>query len=276
MINAIAFSKDRACQLELLLYTIKKNAPGVFNVNIIYTFSNEEFKRGYDVVKEKYPEFNFVQQTDNFKDDTLKLLNSNYEFSTFFTDDDIIYKPINSSEEIENLIKSDEDVFCFSLRLGENVTHCYTMNCENILKNQEVIEDKFIKWNWAVHYVDFGYPLSVDGHVFRTKEILKLVRNTPFHSPNTLEGNLQTFDNFPREKMVAYKTNVLVNTPNNIVNNTHPNLNGQKFAMSAKALNDKLLSGETLEFEAMDFSNIVGCHQELEFKFKTNTLINNL
>jgi hypothetical protein len=276
MINAIAFSKDRACQLELLLYTIKKNAPGVFNVNVIYTFSNEEFKKGYDVVKEKYPEFNFVQQTDNFKDDTLKLLNSSYEFTTFFTDDDIIYKPIKSSEEIENLIKSDEDVFCFSLRLGENVTYCYTMNCENILKNQEVIEEKFIKWNWAVHYVDFGYPLSVDGHIFRTKEILKLVRNTPFHSPNTLEGNLQTFDNFPREKMVAYKTNVLVNTPNNIVNNTHPNLNGQKFAMSAKALNDKLLSGETLEFEAMDFSNIVGCHQELEFKFKTSTLINNL
>lgn len=267
MINAIIFSKDRACQLDLLLYSIFKNAPDVFNLNVLYHVTEEEYAKGYEEVKSRFPTVKFVLQ-NNFKEDTLNLMSKSYEYTTFFTDDDIIYRPIGSVEEVTDMIKNDEDVLCFSLRLGENTKFCYTMNCENILKNQEVINDKFIKWNWSVHYVDFGYPLSVDGHVFRTGDITKLVRNTPFHSPNTLEGNLQSFDNFPREKMAAYKTSVLVNTPNNIVNTTHPNLNGQKYAMSVKALNDKFLAGECLDLESLDFSDIKGCHQELEFKFR--------
>jgi hypothetical protein len=51
-INSIIFSKDRASQLHLLINSLYKNAPGIFNLNVLYTFSNEDFEKGYEKLKE--------------------------------------------------------------------------------------------------------------------------------------------------------------------------------------------------------------------------------
>ena len=83
-----------------------------------------------------------------------------------------------------------------------------------------------------------------------------------------MEAGLQIFDNYPKELMAAYKTSVLVNSPNNIVQNTFPNRKGEKHSLSTKELNDKYLGGEIIDYDFIDFSNIRGCHQELELKFK--------
>lgn len=267
MINAIIFSKDRAAQLRLLIYSIQKNAPHAFKLSVIHKSSNDSFKEGYEKVKSEFGGIcNFVEQTADFKQDVLSLLNSDSEFSCFFTDDDIIYQQFDVNKTTD-IIKADGDVFCFSLRLGVNTNFCYSMNTPNVLKNYDDSGDT-IKWQWNVHYLDFGYPLSVDGHIFRTKEILKLTKNVGFTNPNTYEAALQAFENFPREKMASFKNSVLVNTPNNIVNTTFNNRNGLTHAASVKELNDDLLSGKIIDMESMDFSNIIGCHQEIEFKYK--------
>ena len=267
MINAIIFSKDRAAQLRLLLYSIKKNSPETFRLNVIYTYSSPFFKKGYEKLMEEFSEIcNFVDQTDNFKQDVLNLLDSEDKYSCFFTDDDIIYKTFDSEHIIKSL-EDDSDVFCFSLRLGTNVNFCYTMNTENILKNYEDL-NSLIKWDWTVHYLDFGYPLSVDGHIFRTKDIFKLTRKVAFTNPNSFEGNLQMFDNFPKEKMVAFKESVLVNTPNNLVNSTHPNRHSIEHGKTTLELNMEYLKGDLIDLESMDFSKITGCHQEIEFQYK--------
>ena len=269
MINAIIFSKDRASQLRLLIYSIQKNAPHAFNLNVIYKHSNDEFKQGYEKVKSEFSSLcNFVEQTDNFKQDVLNLLDSDSELSCFFTDDDIIYNSFDV-DVVENVIKSDEDIFCFSLRLGKNTTFCYTMNTPNVFKNYEEI-DGVLKWDWTVHYIDFGYPLSVDGHVFHTKDILKLTKKVAFKDPNTFEAGLQIFDYFPKQKMAAFSNSVLVNTPNNIVNTSINNLNGLTYGVTAKDLNKDYLEGKIIDMESMDFSDIKGCHQEIEFKYKNN------
>lgn len=267
MINSIVFSKDRAAQLRLLIYSIQKNVPHAFKLNVIYKYSNESFKAGYDKLINEFGGIcNFVEQTEDFKQDVLDLLKSDSEFSCFFTDDDIIYKSFDVNRVLENM-RSDEDAFCFSLRLGTNVKFCYTMNMENVLGDFEDL-DNVIKWDWTTRYLDFGYPLSVDGHIFKTKDISKLSKLVSFNNPNTFEGNLQSFDNFPKTKMISFKESVLVNTPNNIVNDTHPNRSGQKHNISVKDLNDDYLSGKIIDMESMIFDNIIGCHQEIEFKYK--------
>lgn len=267
MINAIIFSKDRAPQLRLLIYSIQKNAPHAFNLNVIYKHSNDSFKNGYEKVKNEFFSIcNFVEQTDNFKEDVINLLNSESEYSCFFTDDDIIYKPF-SMDEVKSTIASDDDVFCFSLRLGTNTTFCYAMNTPNVFKNYDQTND-ILKWDWTVHYLDFGYPLSVDGHIFRTKDILKLTKKVGFTNPNTYEAGLQIFDTFPKFKMASFEHSVLVNTPNNIVNTSFANRNGLTYGASVDGLNKDYLEGKIIELESMDFSNIIGCHQEIEFKYK--------
>lgn len=267
MIQTICFSKDRASQLRLLLISIARNSPNVFNLNILYKSSNEDYDRAYKKLQEEniISGINWIPET-NFKQQTIELLESQSEFSCFFTDDDIIYRPF-SITEITDKLKSDNDVFCFSLRLGTNVTWCYTMNASNVLGDY-TDEGNTIKWEWSKRYLDFGYPLSVDGHIFRTKEILKLSKAISFHNPNTFEGNLQIFDNYPKEFMTSFKESVLVNSPSNIVNDTHPNLNGNKFSYTQQELNEKFLQGLNIDLDSIDFSKIIGCHQELEFKFK--------
>lgn len=266
MINAIIFSKDRASQLRLLLYSIQKNAPHAFNLNVVYTYSNDEFKKGYEKLKDEFSSLcNFVYQTDNFKEDVLNLLNSESEFSCFFTDDDIIYKPFDI-ESVKSSIREDDDVFCFSLRLGKNINFCYAMNTPNVFRDYSE-QNNVLKWDWSVHYLDFGYPLSVDGHIFRTKDILKLTRKVGFTNPNTYEASLQIFDSFPKNKMTSFSESVLVNTPNNIVNTSFANRNGLTHGVEVKDLNDEYLSGNVIDLDSMDFTDIKGCHQELEFKY---------
>ena len=78
MINAIIFSKDRAAQLRLLIYSIQKNAPHVFNLNVIYTSSNEEFNKGYEKVKEEFSSLcNFVVRKGSKA--TLRRYSSSFE-----------------------------------------------------------------------------------------------------------------------------------------------------------------------------------------------------
>jgi hypothetical protein len=267
MINAIIFSKDRAAQLRLLIYSIQKNAPHAFNLNVIYTSSNEEFNKGYEKVKGEFSSLcNFVKQTDNFKGDVLNLLDSDSELSCFFTDDDIIYKSF-SVESVKNSINNDEDVFCFSLRLGKNTNFCYAMNTPNVFRDYSE-SDGTLSWDWSVHYLDFGYPLSVDGHIFKTKDILKLTKKVGFTNPNTFEAALQIFESFPKNKMTSFPESVLVNTPNNIVNTSFANRNGLTHGADVKELNKNYLAGSVIDLESMDFSNVIGCHQEIEFKYK--------
>jgi len=272
MLHSIIFSKDRACQLKLTLSSFKKNASdfiGHGQVDIIYLASNDKFQEAYDFLIKEYENtsVSFIKQTVNFKEDLLSVLKSDIEYTSFFTDDDIIFKPIKTEDILKHL--KDDDVFCFSLRLGENVKWCYTMGCDNVLHNQEDWDD-FIKWDWTKHYLDFGYPLSVDGHVFRTSDIYKLIKKTTFTNPNTLEAGLQMFDNFPRDKMASYKHSVLVNSPANMVQEVFNNKRGEEHGISAIELNDRFLSGEEIDLDVLDFSKIKGCHQEIEFKFKKN------
>jgi hypothetical protein len=254
MINGIVFSKDRAAQLKLFLDSFQINAKDVFDLKILYTSSNEDFNKGYERLIEIYPDFNWIKESGNFKQDVLNALeDTDSVYTSFFTDDDIIYRPLNEEE--------------MTSKLEENVTKCYTQRCDNVII-PDFEDDKYIRWNWQVHYVDFGYPLSVDGHIFRTKEILKLTKKVPFHNPNSYEGRLQMFDNYPKKNMWAYKHSALVNSPSNIVQSTAPNRNGEEFGISAKELNDAFLSGKEIDYDAIDFSDITGCHQELELPFK--------
>jgi len=233
MISLIIFSFDQPASLRALLESIQKKAKSIFKINVLYKTSSETIEIEYLKLTTEFIGINYVSQKD-FKKQTIELLDSSLEHVCFFSDGDIIYGNIQ-----DDLLEcfDNQNIFCFSLRLGKNIEYCYRLSCNNVfIPSGE--NEKHVWWNWVKHYSDFGFPLSLNGHIFRTKEIKKLVKNTNFNDVNSLEEGLQAFDNFPKEEMASYLNSVVVNN----------------------------ISSEIINYDLIDFSEINSCYKKLEIK----------
>lgn len=269
-INAIVFSSDKASQLKLFLDSVNKNASEIFKLNVIINYTDNDYKKAYDIVicDSQYNHVNFIYSEDDFKGYVLDFMNYNSEYTCFFLDDDVIYKEI-SLEDITNPIKADDDVVCFSLRLGKNTTKCYTLGAENVM-NYMIKSGDTMKWDWTLHYLDFGYPFSMNGHIFRKSDIYKLVRKSKFSNVEELEMALYEYtDVFPRNMMVSYTESRLVNIPCGRVQMSLDDemtiaLKESESRIRRKSMNNLFLNGSFINLESIDFSNIEGCHQKVD------------
>jgi hypothetical protein len=274
MINIIIFSKDRAMQLHLLLESILLNFDVEdYKLNILYKASNDEFNRGYNIIRDLFPQFNYKKE-ESFKSDLLSLLHDS-EYTVFFTDDDIIYKPLKITKNEINNIFTFSNANCFSLRLGLNTTNCYTMQRLNKLNKYDThsfyhdisLIEPIISWKVSDGTNDYAYPMSVDGHIFKTPFIKYLCETLEYTNPNLFEAFLS---NFSRPEMIisSYKHSKLVNTPINRVQETFQNISGIKFNYSAEDLNEMYLDGVIIDINKMNFSEILAPHQEIQPIFK--------
>lgn len=276
--HLIIFSRNRASQLNLLLDSIIENSNNIFDkVSIIFR-AELGFIDGYQKIISSqinkkinihwYKE-NHLENNLDFNSILKNVIDETIPFTTFMVDDNILYNKIESTqEEILNTIK--EDVICFSLRLGENCTYSHPANQNYSLKNHASY-DNFIFFNWSTQEPgDFAYPLSVDGHIYKTKFIKSAFDAIPFNNPNTLEANLQHLLRYIPYKVYSLKESVLVGVPVNLVNDSFNNRNGLKYPISVETLNEKFLNGEKINLNALNFSDINGPHKELEYVFKKN------
>jgi len=95
MINAIIFSKDKACQLELLLRSIRRNTSNLFDIKVIYEASNGVFNQGYEKLKEEtfyhtkrdvnFPVRWHERTEDNISLDILNILNEDRDLMRIYS-----------------------------------------------------------------------------------------------------------------------------------------------------------------------------------------------
>ena len=196
MISAVVFSKNRAAQLHLALHSIKKNFPDISDISVLYTYTDDEFKQGYEIAQEHFPSMDRVSwvEESQFKKDTMDILEKANSHMCFFTDDDIVYRKVfDSAEKICSVFDEYPDLFTVSLRLGKN-TYMQNMwrgiHCE-FPQQTAMIDSKYVLWNWRTLISPDGYysyAFSVDGHIYRTQEIINILSKYDFHTPNALEG----------------------------------------------------------------------------------------
>lgn len=257
--KAIVFSRDRPMQLDLLLTSLEQNAPGIFDVTVISHTRQEVFQEGYAICAQEHSEVRFmVEDGLTYQVRSLAL---GPELVTFFTDDDVLYRPLASIPDLY------EDWICFSLRLGDNTTYCYPLDCEQ--PRPAASFDHPVIWAWEQYEGDFGYPMSLDGHVFRGQDLLPILHTRHFSNPNWLEEILtRDAKTIGRPLMACFHESRLVGLPLNRVNETTPNRNGDTHPYSVQELNDRYLSGERIDLTALDFSDIRGAHQEIPLVFR--------
>ena len=288
-LSIVIFSKDRAAQLDLCLKSIHENLSNLsehWNIYIIYTSSSKEFKDGYkQLMKEWYSQPNAIYflPEDKYKGfrKTLEYCMKHWEdYVLFFTDDDIVYKEF---EHTFNILKAKfenyDNLLSISLRLGCNTfiqdqyenRMCFVPDA--VIKTEKTI----VTWDWKEESMlheetNFGYPFSLDGHVYRTKDAKWIIENTPkYHNPNTLEAKVHRIHVMDTEyavnladEMGCFKKSYVVNAPINRVQETFTNSAGIFFEGQPEELNSLFLKGKRLTLDGMDFSTIIGAHQELK------------
>jgi hypothetical protein len=273
MINVVIFSKDRAAQLELLLRSFKQffREWSSLNVSVVYKASTFDFEKGYDLCINNHPEFTYVNEDlQSFKDATLASVKHENPF-TFFLVDDIVFKePISMLDpEFEHFSQSADSI-CLSLRLHAGINYCYPI-AQYVPPPMEITEGKN-EWSWLGEQGDWGYPLSVDGHVFSTEMIRLFIDQLPYTNPNTFESymafNAQDLaPHFP--KMICYKKNSrILNIPANRVQDTFANRVGN--LITAEDLNKKFLQGNRIKLEPFVGYVNNSAHIELPYEFEEN------
>jgi len=259
VLNIMVFSKDRACQLDLFIRSFNKYYRGDIDdsLNVIYTYSNDKYCLGYEELKKRgYGISYHDEQGRNFKQLTESMIDSNNPYTVFFVDDDVFKNPFDIDCREMKIFETDPDILCLSLRLYSGVNYCYTIPCDS--PAPELSPEN--TWEWEGLKGDWGYPMSLDGHVFRTNEIQELLKSFDYRSPNTLEGSLAARP-LNKKKMICLDDSAIVNNPCNKVQTDNANHCGD---ISAEFLNRLYLANREISMSNIDGIKNNAPHQEID------------
>lgn len=274
-VNTIIFSKDRAAQLDALLRSIAEKVERWRErgqCTVIYTASTPEFARGYEIVRAAHPQgVEFINETGGpgFKPLVERAMArqraANNARLCMFLVDDIIFKSAWSADGGKPLARllGDPRVLCLSLRMCHRYDFCYAKN-----KPQKVpFWSRFGRWKWIGARGDWGYPMSVDGHIFRYEDMLPLVERLDFRHPNSFEAALAGNAIKTRPLMTCYREAVIVNLPVNRVQDDFKNRAGEQHGISAEDLNRLFLEGKRVDLAPVyALNDNRGCHHEMPMR----------
>jgi hypothetical protein len=259
MITSVIFSKNRACQLDLLLRSIKKYWDNYQKerFKVIYHY-DKKFKKGYDILIKRFPWVEFKERTE-FKQDLISCLDDN-EYFTMFTDDDFFKEVFITHSDKMDMLFLDASILCLSLRMGKNITGHYIKG-----KSKQPEFDEENRWFWRGQEIDWAYPMSVGGgHIFRTSDISPCIRNYDYNEVWNLETGLMK-QPINRPKMVCYDTSKVFDNPCNSVSTEIINKCGN---ITAKELNDNYLAGKQIDLNKYhNFKNTM-VHQIMEVSYE--------
>ena len=182
-----------------------------------------------------------------------------------FLVDDMIFKTLWSVDGGKPMryLKANPNVLCLSLRMCPRYDYCYAEN--RIVKPPA--RALFGRWNWCKASGDWGYPMSLDGHVFRHGDIFPLVQQIEFRNPNTFEIALNSNRIKARPLMTCYAELVVVNLPVNRVQNDYNNRAGEECGVTVEELNALFLAGKRVNLAPIyALKDNRGCHHELHLQ----------
>jgi hypothetical protein len=214
----------------------------------LYTTSSKHYSEGYEILRSFHPIIQFVNQRDctaSFKELTIQGIDLNKELTSFLVDDDVFITSLSESLAVLGSVMLNEPrLTAISLRMGPNICECYTNG-----GNPSPPPASFCNstWEWPGAPGDWGYPASLDGNIFRTMDILPLLRELSYTTPNALEGILANSRRLPGNLMCCLDKSILVNIPANLVQEGFNRNEGG----SALALNEGYLSGLRISLDSL-------------------------
>ncbi|KKM75994.1 hypothetical protein LCGC14_1384590 [marine sediment metagenome] len=271
-VDILIWTKDRPCQVDLLLRSIKygfnKNCGNVF---VRYDYTNEEFKKGYDkVVQKNYGiPISYIETTGDLEFDTKDIVNNKIKtkYMLAICDDDVFIRPV----DVEGMLDLyNKDIAGVSLRMSTDIIYCYGTQKSCDLPKFEPCENNLLKWKWADSdpSTDWGYPAAVNNTIYKTQWYRDTIKDFKFQTPNTLEFLFNTNRHLFAPYLISLKKTRILNIPVNQVQTECPtNPFGKTFAYTRKELNDKWLNGEIIDTKNIYGVGHRGVNEELPYRF---------
>ncbi len=264
MLDLVIFSKDRACQLDLLLRSLERQFVEWrrTQVTVIYTFSDPDFAAGYAATRMAHPDVAYICERDShasFRDLTLSRIGA-HEHVMFLVDDDVFKDEFTVESPEYRTFAATPEIACLSLRMAPHMEYCYAYDRSMARPEFEAGN----VWDWTTAEYDWNYPMSLDGHVFRTEELRPLLAEAAFHNPNSLEAALAARP-LANPKMICFSEAKIVNLPVNRVQETALNRHG---GIAATWLNEQFLAGQRLSETTVRGTATRGPHEELPLRWE--------
>jgi hypothetical protein len=268
--TGIVFSRDRAMQLHALLESWFANASGEARLVVLWTASDSDHETSYRELSVLWKDkVDWVREAQ-FRDDLLRLVESDRSSHLFFlTDDAIVLRPF----EISRALLPDPGRRVFSLCHDPELSWCFILKRHQKVPPLRGLGQDLFEWDWTDGEpgTDWNFPLSVDGKFFSRQEMSVLMRNLPFRNPNTFEQSLQVFQPlFVGRGGVCFSKAVLANVPCNAVQTQFDNpVTG---AHGTGELNTRWRKGQRIAWE--DFRNLSSAQAETRpFRFVERTSV---
>ena len=273
----IIFSKDRACQLDLLLRSIQKNWDFEnIDISILYTSSNDKYNISYNTLFDKYNDIDFIKE-DNFYNQLCNMVKySQSEVIGIFTDDCIMFrKPEISCIQLQNIFTNN--ILFFSLRLGQNtIVQDYvkqTLQTPLHYNGFDQINENVICWNRNLHtkYSNYNYMFSLDGTFYHKNWLIDAFVGKTFEIPRALEYQMVIDKELERKSsnkvMSLNKSCVIVNSINAVQSHGIPC--GFKYSYSPEELNTKFLEGFQISLDTFQDIEVNSTHGEIEIRYES-------
>ncbi len=261
-LHIIVFSKDRAAQLDCLLRTIAKNLTSPLgHVYVLYRSSSDEFRSGYDRLRTRVSkQIRFVEE-QNFRTDLFSILAGieDESFLMFLVDDDIMLAPIDVTTLLTSFTKRH---LFISLRCSRT----YPGKLPFFFRTDPILE---WRWDYQRKPVTWNYPFSVDGNMFASGHIKKLIKSIDFQGPNSLEGRLHRIRHHRwsirfRPRALGPTSPVIVNNPMNSVQTEGSTWHQD---ISPEMLNREFLSGKIIDDQPFYSHVPSGTHEAISVRF---------
>lgn len=262
----VIFSKDRALQLHGLLSSMLYHLKGLYRVRVLYCASTDMHQKAYEEVAGLMEDGLSVEwhREVDFRKDLIEVLHAGQCSRMCFLVDDIVFiRPV----DFERLNGAILDQGILSLRLGRGIDFCYTKQKS---MRQPVLtkvdgDENLLSFSWGDGQYDWGYPLSVDGHIFPRNEMIVAVESLDYRAPNSFEAALQLLNPlYARRKGYCFELPRMLNIPLNRVQDEKKNISAD---ISPESLLKQWNDGLMLDYKKLESVSTRSVHQELDVIF---------
>lgn len=261
MISVIVFSKGRPMQLHAYLESLIKFSDVKQEMITVLYCEMKDIR--YDKVMNAFPQVRWIIE-EKFEQNLKDAISKAGEYIMFGCDD-VVFTRNFSLQKAAAYLKENDDVFGFSMRLGENIKPFP----KNLSKDKDTLE-----WKWDCKEPHYNYPWELDCTLYRKEDVVRITdwEKKAIKNPNYYEGII-TEDNrkelITRKNMACNKIHgcAIVITVNR-VQETHQNEFDDTLLTDIYSL-DKQYNGEdnTLDIEKISQIDNEVVHVGAEYFF---------